>query len=254
MELPWYASGISETPLLGDTIGDNLDRTVAAHADREALVDVATGRRWTYARARRRRRRGRRGLLGGGHREGRPGRHLGAEPRRVGARPVRHRQDRRDPGQHQPGLPHPRAGVRAQPGGHAGCWSARRRSRPATTRRWSTRCAATARRSSASVFLGTPDWDALSPRRRRDDGARSPSVRRLLDFDDPINIQYTSGTTGSPRAPRSRTTTSSTTATSSASCCGYTEADRVCIPVPFYHCFGMVMGNLGVHHARRHAW
>ena len=48
----------------------------------------------------------------------------------------------------------------------------------------------------------------------------------------------------SPRAPRSATATSSTTATSSASCCDYTEADRVCIPVPFYHCFGMVMGNL----------
>ena len=49
----------------------------------------------------------------------------------------------------------------------------------------------------------------------------------------------------SPRARRCRTTTSSTTATSSAEACGHTEADRVCIPVPFYHCFGMVMGNLG---------
>ena len=48
----------------------------------------------------------------------------------------------------------------------------------------------------------------------------------------------------SPRARRSRTTTSSTTASSSASGCGYTERDRVCIPVPFYHCFGMVLGNL----------
>ena len=55
----------------------------------------------------------------------------------------------------------------------------------------------------------------------------------------------------SPRAPRSATTTSSTTATSSARGCRYTEEDRVCIPVPFYHCFGMVMGNLGVHLARR---
>ena len=50
----------------------------------------------------------------------------------------------------------------------------------------------------------------------------------------------------SRRARRSRTTTSSTTASSSARSLGYTEADRVCIPVPFYHCFGMVLGNLAV--------
>ena len=55
------------------------------------------------------------GLLDAGRRHRRPGRDLGAERRRVGARPVRHGEDRRDPGQHQPGLPHPRAGVRAQP-------------------------------------------------------------------------------------------------------------------------------------------
>src|SRR5215207_4146266 len=50
--LPSYSSGISDTPLLGDTIGDNFDRTVAAHGDREALVEFATGRRWTYAQLR----------------------------------------------------------------------------------------------------------------------------------------------------------------------------------------------------------
>src|ERR1700755_2741141 len=43
-----YASGISELPLLGETIGENLERTVSRFGDREALVDVATGRRWTY--------------------------------------------------------------------------------------------------------------------------------------------------------------------------------------------------------------
>lgn len=46
--LPSYASGISDTPLLGDTIGADFDRTVAAHPDREALVDCLSGRRWTY--------------------------------------------------------------------------------------------------------------------------------------------------------------------------------------------------------------
>jgi len=49
---PSYASGISEVPLLGDTIGDNFDRTVAAEPQREALVEATTGRRWTYQQLR----------------------------------------------------------------------------------------------------------------------------------------------------------------------------------------------------------
>src|SRR6516165_1396823 len=48
--LPSYASGTSDAPLLGETIGDNFDRTVAADPAREALVEVPTGRRWTFAR------------------------------------------------------------------------------------------------------------------------------------------------------------------------------------------------------------
>ena len=47
-EIPSYASGAWDVPLLGDTIGDNFDRTVARHGDRDALVDRPTGRRWTY--------------------------------------------------------------------------------------------------------------------------------------------------------------------------------------------------------------
>ena len=69
-------------------------------------------------RAGRRGRPARPGAGGGRHRQGRPRRHLGAELRRVGADPVRDRQGRRDPGQHQPGLPLARARLRAQPGRH----------------------------------------------------------------------------------------------------------------------------------------
>ena len=47
--VPSYSSGTSVVPLLGDTIGDNFDRTVAAHGGRDALVDCASGRRWSYA-------------------------------------------------------------------------------------------------------------------------------------------------------------------------------------------------------------
>ena len=56
---------------------------------------------------------------------------------------------------------------------------------------------------------------------------------------------------GCPRAPRSPTATSSTTASSSAAAMRLTERDRLCIPVPLYHCFGMVLGNLACTDARR---
>ncbi len=66
----------------------------------------------------------------------------------------------------------------------------------------------------------------------------------VLQFDDPINIQYTSGTTGAPKGA----TLSHHNILNNGYFVGevlkYTEADRICVPVPFYHCFGCVMGNL----------
>nr|WP_284288345.1 hypothetical protein [Angustibacter aerolatus] len=107
--LPSYTSGVSDVPLLGDTIGANLERTVRRWGDREALVDVPTHRRWTYSEPGRRGRRAGARPARARRREGRPGRRLGAELRGVGAAAVRHGEGRRDPGQRQPGLPQPRA-------------------------------------------------------------------------------------------------------------------------------------------------
>ena len=65
-----------------------------------------------------------------------------------------------------------------------------------------------------------------------------------LAFDDPINIQYTSGTTGFPKGATLSHHNILNNGFFIGAGCGYTEQDRVCIPVPFYHCFGMVLGNL----------
>jgi fatty-acyl-CoA synthase len=89
------------------------------------------------------------------------------------------------------------------------------------------------------VLLGSGEWDALM----RGDGPAADLG--LLDSDDPINIQYTSGTTGFPKGATLSHHNILNNAFFVGEGCGYDERDRVCIPVPFYHCFGMVMGNLG---------
>jgi fatty-acyl-CoA synthase len=89
-----------------------------------------------------------------------------------------------------------------------------------------------------AVFLGSPDWEALFL-----DGEPLPD--RGLTADEPINIQYTSGTTGFPKGATLSHANILGNGFLVGQGCGYSEVDRVCVPVPFYHCFGMVMGNLG---------
>ena len=70
------------------------------------------------------------------------------------------------------------------------------------------------------------------------------TLTAALDRDDPINIQYTSGTTGFPKAVVLTHHNILNNAYFAARAMRFTEADRLCIPVPFYHCFGMVLANL----------
>ena len=88
------------------------------------------------------------------------------------------------------------------------------------------------------------DWETLLTEADAVDDSVLADREASLHCDDPINIQYTSGTTGSPKGA----TLSHRNILNNGHICGemvgYTEADRVCIPVPFYHCFGMVMGTL----------
>jgi fatty-acyl-CoA synthase len=94
------------------------------------------------------------------------------------------------------------------------------------------------------VFLDSEDWSALLA------GAAEVEVEELrarsasLRASDPINIQYTSGTTGFPKGATLTHRNILNNGFFVGEGVRYTEGDRVCIPVPFYHCFGMVMGNL----------
>jgi fatty-acyl-CoA synthase len=94
------------------------------------------------------------------------------------------------------------------------------------------------------VFLGTADWQMVLD--RAETVAPDAVARRAveLSFDDPINIQYTSGTTGFPKGATLSHHNILNNGFFIGEGCVFTEADRVCIPVPFYHCFGMVLGNL----------
>ena len=73
---------------------------------------------------------------------------------------------------------------------------------------------------------------------------RLEELSTLLQPDDAINIQFTSGTTGSPKGATLTHFNILNNGYFVGQAMNFTEADRLCIPVPFYHCFGMVMGNL----------
>jgi fatty-acyl-CoA synthase len=70
------------------------------------------------------------------------------------------------------------------------------------------------------------------------------ALGETLQFDDPVNIQFTSGTTGSPKGVTLTHHNILNNGYFVGRAMRLTEADRICIPVPLYHCFGMVMGNL----------
>ena len=94
------------------------------------------------------------------------------------------------------------------------------------------------------IVFGSEAWDALATERV---DARAITARMAeLDFDDPINIQYTSGTTGFPKGATLTHHNILNNGYFIGEVLRYTERDRVCIPVPLYHCFGMVIGNLAV--------
>ncbi len=95
------------------------------------------------------------------------------------------------------------------------------------------------------LYFWTPEWDAFLASGVESDGGELDRIAAGLHPDDPINIQYTSGTTGFPKGATLTHRNILNNGYFVGRGCGYSPADRICIPVPFYHCFGMVMGNLG---------
>ena len=93
------------------------------------------------------------------------------------------------------------------------------------------------------VYWGE-SWEYFLAQSKKVSDEKLQAYEAKVQFDDPVNIQYTSGTTGNPKG----VTLTHHNILNNAYFIGvrmnYTDKDRVCIPVPFYHCFGMVIGNL----------
>ncbi len=239
-----YRSGTSDLPLLGETIGQTLRRVAAAHPDREALVDVPSGRRWTWARLDEEVDAVARGLLALGLAQG--DRLAVWSPNcpewmlvqyataRVGVVLVTVNPAYRD---------HELAFVLRQSGARVLVSAVRHKSSEyrAMVEQVRPECPGVEH----VVWIGEPGWAELV------EGGRDVAPEALaeragqLSFDDAINIQYTSGTTGFPKGATLSHHNIVNNGLFVGELCGYTELDRVCVPVPFYHCFGMVMGNLG---------
>jgi fatty-acyl-CoA synthase len=244
-----YLHGASPVPLLGETIGENLDRTVARVPDHDAVVSVHQGIRQTYAEFHAAVEEVARGLLALGIE---PGERVGIwspnnlewvtlqyATAKVGAILVNinpaYRTSELAYALGQSGVSTLVLAPRFRTADYVDMLGQVADQLPALGRR---------------VVLGgeTPagamGWDELRQAGERVPVDRLGAREAQLQFDDPINLQYTSGTTGFPKGATLSHHNILNNGFFIGEGCRYTEADRVAIPVPLYHCFGMVLGNL----------
>ncbi|MGZ4200730.1 MAG: AMP-binding protein, partial [Thermoleophilaceae bacterium] len=221
-----YAHGASDVPLLGETIGANLERTAARVPDAEALVSRHQGLRYTYSEFNEAVDEVARGLMG-----------LGLE---VGDRigiwsPNCAEWALLQYGSAKAGVilvninPAYRTSELDYVLEKSGCRVL------VSARSFKTSDYAAMVREVApelqTIFLGSSDWDELL---QAGSGQDLRSRAGSLQFDEPINIQYTSGTTGFPKGATLSHHNILNNGFFIGEYCRYTEADRVCIPVPFY--------------------
>tara|TARA_B100000676_G_scaffold309521_1_gene373295 strand:- start:3284 stop:4933 length:1650 start_codon:yes stop_codon:yes gene_type:complete len=241
---PSQTSGPTDEPLLHQTIPANLADTVAAHGDNEALVSCHQDIRWTYTEFYREVQILARGLLAMGLEKGdRLGlwspnyaewtltQYATAE---IGVILVNINPAYRT---HELAYALNQSGCRAlvaapsfKTSDYVSMVEAVRPECPALEQ---------------VIFFWTPEWEALRDESQGASVAALAACRDTLDPDGAINIQYTSGTTGFPKGATLSHKNILNNGFFVTGRQGFTHKDRLCIPVPFYHCFGMVMGNLG---------
>ena len=240
---PSHAVGEDAPALPEATIADNLDATVARWGSRDALVDVSTGVRMTYDEFGERTRTLAKALHAGGLRTGD---RIGIwapncvewtltqyATARLGAILVNinpaYRTSELGYVLRQAGISRLIAAAEHRTSNYAAMIDEVRSGCPELV---------------DVVLIGTPSWDALLDRASQTSDEELAAVQAALRPDDPINIQYTSGTTGFPKGATLSHRNILGNGFLVGEMCRYTEVDRICIPVPFYHCFGMVMANL----------
>jgi fatty-acyl-CoA synthase len=235
-----YEQGTSTVPLRGETIGRMWGATVAAHGARAALVSRHQGIRWTYAELHEHVERCARGLLARGVATGdRVGIWapncaewvvLQFATAKMGAILVNinpsYRLHELEYALRQSGC----SVLVLAPGFRDADYLALIAEADAPELQ--------------SRFVLGDGWESLLSDVAAPDELRMREAE--LDFDQAINIQYTSGTTGFPKGATLSHHNILNNGFFIGEALGYTPADRVCIPVPFYHCFGMVLGNLAV--------
>jgi fatty-acyl-CoA synthase len=240
-----YTSATSGTPLLGDTIGGNFDAVAGTFPERPALVDVPVGLRYTYAELKDEVDALAYSLLEAGISKGdrvgiwSPNR---AEwvitqyaTAKIGAILVNinpaYRTSELEFVLNQSGC---RLLIAAK--------SFKTSNYAAMIAEVTPRCAGLEQ----VVLLDSKEWrELLDTGKYADISIRNEVLEAIqLSADDPINIQYTSGTTGFPKGATLSHHNILNNGFFVGELCHYTEEDKICIPVPFYHCFGMVMGNL----------
>lgn len=237
-----YDHGPTDVPVLEETIGANFERMVAAGPDADALVEVATGRRWTYVELGAEVDAVARGLMALGVAKGdRVGIWapncaewvmLQLATAKIGAILVNINPAYRT---------HELAYVLKQSGIRTLVSATAFKSSDYVTMVAEVQAGCPALKD--IIFLGTLDWDQLHTEQVGEDQLRARIAE--LSNTDPINIQYTSGTTGFPKGATLSHRNILNNGFFVGGLINFDRGDRVCIPVPFYHCFGMVMGNLG---------